>query len=220
MSYKLHDLVIIRGVRGRIIREGLPNNFTVLLENGKQVWVSNSEVASAKIYGPEAGKEFATSADLVKFGAIGGAAAGAAPVGAADDEAAMLARLAAARAASAAAAAAREDAAAAFAARPTAAAPVPTIAGPRPSAPTPAAPVSTIAGPRPSAPTPAAPASSTFFTLSKRPCGRRSYNIDSGPRPSSGSTTIPPPVFGNPESTLSFLQPRRKNCKSGTAGVV
>jgi len=203
MSYKLHDLVIIKGVRGRIIREGLPNNFTVLLENGKQVWVSNSEVASAKIYGPEAGKEYATSADLVKFGSIGGAAAGAAPVGAADDEAAMLARLAAARAASAAAAAAREDAAAAFAARPTAAAPAPTIAGPRPSA-----------------PTPAAPASSTFFTLSKRPCGRRSYNIDSGPRPSSGSTTIPPPVFGNPESTLSFLQPRRKNCKSGTAGVV
>jgi hypothetical protein len=179
MSYKLHDLVIIKGVRGRIIREGLPNNFTVLLENGKQVWVSNSEVASAKIYGPEAGKEFATSADLAKFGSIGGAAAGAAPVGAADDEAAMLARLAAAR----------EDAAAAFAARP-------------------------------SAPTPAAPASSTFFTLSKRPSGRRSYNIDSGPRPSSGRTTIPPPVFGNPESTLSFLQPRRKNCKSGTAGVV
>ena len=200
MSYKLHDLVIIKGVRGRIIREGLPNNFTVLLENGKQVWVSNSEVASAKIYGPEAGKEFATSADLAKFGSIGGAAAGAAPVGAADDEAAMLARLAAARAASAAA----------TAARPTAAAPVPSAATTAP----------TIAGPRPSAPTPAAPASSTFFTLSKRPSGRRSYNIDSGPRPSSGRTTIPPPVFGNPESTLSFLQPRRKNCKSGTAGVV
>jgi hypothetical protein len=209
MSYKLHDLVIIRGVRGRIIREGLPNNFTVLLEDGKQLWVSNSEVPTAKIYGPEAGKEYATSKDLVKFGSIGGAAA-AAPA-AADDEAAMLARLAAARATSAAAAAAREDAArdaaAAFAARPTAGAVAPTMAGPIPSA-----------------TTYVAPASSTF-KLSRRPCGRRSYDIDTtsasaAAAAAAGSTTIPPPVFGNPESTLSFLSPRRKNCAPRAAGIL
>ena len=51
------------------------------------------------------------------------------------------------------------------------------------------------------------------FSLSKRPCGRRSYGIDTtsvsaAAAAAAGSTTIPPPVFKSPDTSLTFLLPR------------
>jgi len=81
---------------------------------------------------------------------------------------------------------------------------------PKPSAPT-------LAGPIPGRPIAAA---SSFFKLTSRPVGRRSYDIDTGATPAAGSTTIPPPISRSTDSTLSFLTPRKKSCAGAVAGVV
>lgn len=192
MSYKLNDFVTIKGRPGRIIREGLPNNFTVLLEDGNQYWVSDSANPMAAIYGPHSRDVYGRTSELVKVTGIpvatGGAssafndalAARALPAGDAAARATALAALAAA------------DAAEAARLRSTG-----TIAGPMP--------------PRLSSP--------ISFSLSKRPCGRRSYGIDTTSASAAAaaaakSTTIPPPVFKSPDSTLSFLRPRAECRKS------
>lgn len=179
MSYKLNDFVTIKGRPGRIIREGLPNNFTVLLEDGNQYWVSDSANTAAPIYGPHSRDVYGRTSDLVKVTGIPVATGGANAGSDAGFDAA----------ARAVAALATADAAEAARLRTTG----PTIAGPMPS------PIS--------------------FSLSKRPCGRRSYDIDTtsasaAVAAAAGSTTIPPPVFKSPDSTLSFLRPRAECRKS------
>ena len=86
-------------------------------------------------------------------------------------------------------------------------APVPTVAAPAP--PTVPSTLPTVAGPLPTR-----LSSSYSFSLSRRPFGRRSYDIDTAVAPAAGSTTIPPPVFRSPDSTLSFLTPRSQCRKS------
>jgi len=89
-------------------------------------------------------------------------------------------------------------------------APSPSVPPPRPSAPT-------VVGPIPGRPI---TADSSVFKLTSRPCGRRSYDIDTGATPAAGSTTIPPPISRSTDSTLSFLTPRKKSCAGAVAGVV
>jgi hypothetical protein len=104
---------------------------------------------------------------------------------------------------------------------------LPNTTAPTTTAPTTTAPTTSVPPPRPSAPTVTGPipgrpiaAASSFFKLTSRPVGRRSYDIDTGATPAAGSTTIPPPISRSTDSTLSFLTPRKKSCAGAVAGVV